>query len=57
MLFIYPISSTYYVENQWIIIDAKVFNLSKFKALHPGGLSVLLDPEIGITCSFTAQTP
>jgi Cytochrome b5-like Heme/Steroid binding domain len=56
MLFVYPVSSTD-VENQWIIIDAKVFDLSKFKALHPGGLSVLLDPEIGTTCSFTSQTP
>ncbi|KAH9481453.1 Acyl-CoA dehydrogenase apdG [Psilocybe cubensis] len=31
---------------QWIIIDAVVYDLSKFKAMHPGGLSVLLDPEI-----------
>ncbi|KAF8235809.1 peroxisomal acyl-CoA-dehydrogenase [Tricholoma matsutake] len=30
----------------WVIIDAKVYDLSKFKNLHPGGASVLLDPEI-----------
>ncbi|KAL1751462.1 acyl-CoA dehydrogenase/oxidase [Schizophyllum commune] len=30
----------------WIIVDAKVYDLTKFKDLHPGGSSVLLDPEI-----------
>ncbi|TFK72902.1 peroxisomal acyl-CoA-dehydrogenase [Pluteus cervinus] len=30
----------------WVVIDAKVYDLSKFAALHPGGQSVLLDPEI-----------
>ncbi|KAJ7284902.1 acyl-CoA dehydrogenase [Mycena rebaudengoi] len=30
----------------WIIIDSKVFDLSKFAAMHPGGLSVLLDEEV-----------
>lgn len=30
----------------WVIIDAKVYDLSKFKNLHPGGGSVLLDPEV-----------
>ncbi|KAF7312330.1 Cytochrome b5 heme-binding domain-containing protein [Mycena indigotica] len=29
-----------------IIIDSKVYDLSKFSSLHPGGLSVLLDSEI-----------
>ncbi|KDR76302.1 hypothetical protein GALMADRAFT_225991 [Galerina marginata CBS 339.88] len=33
-------------DDLWIIIDSAVYDLSKFKALHPGGLSVLLDPEI-----------
>ncbi|ETW83102.1 hypothetical protein HETIRDRAFT_433781 [Heterobasidion irregulare TC 32-1] len=30
----------------WVIIDAKVFDLSRFKNLHPGGAAVLLDGEI-----------
>ncbi|RDB26250.1 Isovaleryl-CoA dehydrogenase, mitochondrial [Hypsizygus marmoreus] len=30
----------------WIIVDSKVFDLSKFGAMHPGGLSVLLDEEV-----------
>ncbi|KAF8235821.1 acyl-CoA dehydrogenase [Tricholoma matsutake] len=30
----------------WIIVDTKVFDISKFAAMHPGGLSVLLDEEV-----------
>ncbi|KAN0061521.1 hypothetical protein ACQY0O_006368 [Thecaphora frezii] len=30
----------------WIIIDAEVYNLSKFAPMHPGGENVLLDEEI-----------
>ncbi|KAJ7066067.1 acyl-CoA dehydrogenase [Mycena amicta] len=30
----------------WVVIDARVFDVSKFAAMHPGGLSVLLDEEI-----------
>lgn len=32
---------------QWVVIDAKVYDLSRFAAMHPGGLSVLLDEEVG----------
>ncbi|KAG6918629.1 hypothetical protein DXG01_012748 [Tephrocybe rancida] len=30
----------------WIIVDSKVYDLSKFAAMHPGGLSVLTDEQV-----------
>ncbi|KAF7310095.1 Acyl-CoA dehydrogenase [Mycena indigotica] len=30
----------------WIVIDGRVFDVSRFAAMHPGGLSVLLDAEV-----------
>ncbi|KAG8918275.1 hypothetical protein FRC02_002492 [Tulasnella sp. 418] len=30
----------------WVIIDSKVYDLSRFSSLHPGGLAVLLDEEV-----------
>ncbi|KAJ7052487.1 acyl-CoA dehydrogenase [Mycena amicta] len=30
----------------WVIIDTKVFDLSNFARMHPGGLSVLLDQKL-----------
>ncbi|KAK0438190.1 peroxisomal acyl-CoA-dehydrogenase [Desarmillaria tabescens] len=30
----------------WIIIDTKVFDVSRFKDMHPGGAAVLLDAEL-----------
>ncbi|KAJ7494657.1 acyl-CoA dehydrogenase [Mycena galericulata] len=30
----------------WIVIDAKVYDLSRFQNLHPGGVSVLIDEEV-----------
>lgn len=36
---------------QWIVVDAKVYDISKFKNFHPGGASVLLDAEVGATAT------
>ncbi|KAI9568284.1 acyl-CoA dehydrogenase/oxidase [Boletus coccyginus] len=33
-------------DDLWVVIDAKVYNLSRFKDLHPGGIAVLLDEEV-----------
>ncbi|KAG6917019.1 hypothetical protein DXG01_004284 [Tephrocybe rancida] len=30
----------------WIIVDSKVYDLSKFASMHPGGLSVLLENDV-----------
>ncbi|KAG6888919.1 hypothetical protein C0995_004932 [Termitomyces sp. Mi166 len=30
----------------WIIVDSKVYDLSRFAAMHPGGLSVLTDQQV-----------
>ncbi|KAG6878204.1 hypothetical protein C0993_010624 [Termitomyces sp. T159_Od127] len=30
----------------WIVIDGKVYDVSRFKDLHPGGASVFLDEDI-----------
>lgn len=30
----------------WVAIDGKVFDLSKFGALHPGGMAPLVDPNV-----------
>ncbi|KAJ7773186.1 acyl-CoA dehydrogenase [Mycena metata] len=30
----------------WVIIDSKVYDLSKFASMHPGGVSVLLDEDV-----------
>ncbi|KAJ7475784.1 acyl-CoA dehydrogenase/oxidase [Mycena latifolia] len=34
------------VGDLWVIIDARVFDLSSFASVHPGGLAVLADGEI-----------
>ena len=32
---------------QWIIVDAKVYDVTKFKGMHPGGTSVFYEDDIG----------
>ena len=32
---------------KWIVIDSKVYDISKFANLHPGGTGVLLTEAIG----------
>lgn len=31
----------------WVIVDSIVYDMSEFADIHPGGISVLLDPDIG----------
>ncbi|KAF9645568.1 acyl-CoA dehydrogenase NM domain-like protein [Thelephora ganbajun] len=30
----------------WVVIDSKVYDLTKFKDVHPGGVGVLLHPDV-----------
>ncbi len=41
---------------QWVIIDTKVFDLTKFVRLHPGGKEVLIDADVGEPPSSPLQT-
>jgi hypothetical protein len=36
-----------FIPFEWVIIDSKVYDLTRFKDLHPGGAAVLLDDDIG----------
>lgn len=36
---------------QWVIVDSIVYDLSKFAEIHPGGISVLLDADVGTSFS------
>ncbi|KAH8100083.1 acyl-CoA dehydrogenase NM domain-like protein [Cristinia sonorae] len=33
-------------DDLWVVIDAKVYDLTRFKNLHPGGISALLEEDI-----------
>jgi alkylation response protein AidB-like acyl-CoA dehydrogenase len=33
-------------DDLWIVVDAKVYDVTRFKGLHPGGASVFLDEDI-----------
>ena len=37
---------------QWIIVDSKVYDVTKFKGTHPGGLSVFHEEDIGAHETF-----
>jgi len=39
---------------QWIVIDSKVYDVSRFANLHPGGLAVLLADGVGVSTSIIA---
>ncbi|THH33221.1 hypothetical protein EUX98_g950 [Antrodiella citrinella] len=34
------------VDDLWIIVDSKVYDVTRFKDLHPGGISVFLEDDI-----------
>ncbi|KAG6331765.1 hypothetical protein ID866_7326 [Astraeus odoratus] len=33
-------------DDLWVVIDAKVYDVSRFKDLHPGGISVLVQEDV-----------
>lgn len=38
-----------------MIIDAKVYDLSRFAAMHPGGSSVLFADSIGVWAAYSLE--
>jgi hypothetical protein len=49
---LYTFSKTIHRHFQWIIVDSRVYDVSKFANLHPGGAAVLLVDSIGNTYSL-----
>ena len=47
MCFLLSTTVIYANKTQWIIVDAKVYDVSKFANLHPGGSGVLYSSSIG----------
>ena len=41
----------------WIVVDSKVYDLSRFAKMHPGGLSVLLDQSVGMSLNCILSSP
>jgi cytochrome b involved in lipid metabolism len=43
-----PVESQHNTEDDlWIVIDSKVYDVTKFQKFHPGGRNVLYDPQSG----------
>jgi prepilin-type processing-associated H-X9-DG protein len=41
------IDTNFIINMQWIVIDSKVYDLSRFADLHPGGANVLYADAVG----------
>jgi Cytochrome b5-like Heme/Steroid binding domain len=48
---VHSVKPTHY-HFQWIIVDSRVYDVSKFANLHPGGAAVLLVDSIGNSLSL-----
>ena len=42
---------------QWIIIDSRVYDVTRFRKLHPGGMSVFIDEGIRECSAPPVTTP
>jgi len=50
-MFSYPAHSLP-LRPQWIVVDNKVYDVSRFTNLHPGGLVVLLADGVDVSVSI-----
>jgi hypothetical protein len=50
-------SSRHLTDIQWVVVDAKVYDLSKFANMHPGGAAVLFAEGIGAFLYPPCYTP